>query len=82
VRSSLATSLAAARQNGQPPSNSKSGRRGGGTSPSHDGSKTKRSMSPHSIDAIHLATALGSDLACIVTYDEQLRAVAMTRRAS
>jgi predicted nucleic acid-binding protein len=39
-------------------------------------------MSPHSIDAIHLATALGSDLARIVTYDEQLRAVAMTRRAS
>jgi predicted nucleic acid-binding protein len=39
-------------------------------------------MSPHSIDAIHLATALGSDLARIVTHDEQLRAAAMTRRAS
>jgi hypothetical protein len=43
----LATSLAAARQNGQPPSNSKSGRRGGGTFPSHERSNTKRSMGPH-----------------------------------
>ena len=44
-RSSLATNLAAARQNGQPPSNIKSGRAGGGTSPSHDRSNTKRSSS-------------------------------------
>jgi hypothetical protein len=40
LRSNLATSLAAARQNGQPPSNIKSGRRGGGTSPSHEGPNT------------------------------------------
>jgi len=40
LRSNLATSLAAARQNGQPPSKSRSGRAGGGTPPSHDGPNT------------------------------------------
>jgi hypothetical protein len=42
LRSSLATSLAAALQNGQPPSNMRTGRLGSGTSASHEESKTKR----------------------------------------
>jgi len=54
LRSNLATSLAAALQNGQPPSNIKSGRLGGGTSPSHEESITKRFMDPE------YATGLGN----------------------